>query len=126
MIDLEPIKARAEKATPGLWGMDWHQDPIGRQLYRSLGPIVSTEAAAIDDAAFLHTARADLLALIAEVERLREEIKEPTTELESLKYMLKVAVSSAQHDEILRLRKIEASAKVLAREWSVGQMLTAR
>lgn len=69
-MNLEEIKARAEKATPGPWKYDKYSDNLvvenGYEAY--LGELKGK------DVEFLVHAREDVPALIAEVERLRAEL----------------------------------------------------
>lgn len=79
-LDLEAIKARCEAATPGPWrGLS---SPIiyglGIGIYREEidGEEKVARALPNDDQIFIAHARTDVPALVAEVERLREQIDE--------------------------------------------------
>lgn len=76
MFDLEAIKARCEAATPGPWSLRTRNaepaivsDSTGLEVARQ----PRGNAPLLDDAAFISAARADVPALVAEVERLRDE-----------------------------------------------------
>lgn len=89
MLDLEPIKARLAAATPGPWRFDSSWIPSYRRhanWLRSDGVAADGAAAncvlrVVDgsmldkDADLIENAPADLAALVAEVERLREALK---------------------------------------------------
>lgn len=72
--ELQAIRERCEAATPGEWkGTNvalFHQ--VGWVAH---GPVALSREAAEADAAFIASARTDVPALIAEVERLREELE---------------------------------------------------
>lgn len=78
--ELQAIKARAEAATPGPWSKAWMWDyrVTGDGVF-ALGEGPTTYGATLAhaapqaerDAAFIAAARADVPALVAEVERLR-------------------------------------------------------
>ena len=77
-LDLEAIKARCEAATPG----PWHQlfnttDGPGVGIYKNLDQRQQSMLAcrmSDGDQIFVAHARADVPALVAEVERLREAL----------------------------------------------------
>lgn len=83
MIDLDPIKARLAAATPGPWTpVETHKQSatdsffsvavVGRREVRATIP--SQARPDERDAALIASAPADLAALVAEVERLREAL----------------------------------------------------
>lgn len=81
-LDIEPIKARAESATPGPW---YHQQTFSGQHFVGAGPSDAPTPLALmhgsfaeqsRNAAFVTAARTDIPELIAEVERLRAELAE--------------------------------------------------
>jgi hypothetical protein len=81
--DLNMIKERAKKATPGPWYADDERWPGNENLqywfdthYDGVGA-----AATKADAEFIAHAREDIPRLVAEVERLREAIKTAEREL---------------------------------------------
>jgi hypothetical protein len=96
MLDLDPIKQRAAAATPGPWTVDkdpdieetlaiahpeTHAKDRMMRFYSDfvavgLGDVQKGETA---DADFIAQARADVPALVAEVESLRERLKAITT-----------------------------------------------
>jgi hypothetical protein len=78
-MDLAPIKAREAAATPGPWGHAyrpdgtttvWHVDPESGRL--TVAEVRGWDRHA-ENAAFIAHARADVPALVAEVEQLRAE-----------------------------------------------------
>jgi hypothetical protein len=82
MLNLEEIKARAAAATPGPWECEvWAEETdegyraAGAAPAHSVGHDIRERAGAwalaACDAAFIEHARADIPALVAEVERLR-------------------------------------------------------
>jgi hypothetical protein len=92
-LDLPAIRARAEAATPGPWqevlcpksafdGKDWigvaSEDVVGKG---GLGVCINGrvgdghEVQSVADAEFIAHARTDIPALLAEVDRLREQVK---------------------------------------------------
>ena len=80
MIDLEPIKARLEAATPGKWVCGQGDIHIYRgrksicNLWADVGHIIDFPNAD-NNAAFIAAAHnTDIAALIAEVERLRQDL----------------------------------------------------
>lgn len=80
-FDLEPIKARAETATPGPWkaeGAPWRVRAVYMQagLRHTAWPALCDCGAQPNEAnaEFIAHAREDIPALIAEVERLRADI----------------------------------------------------
>lgn len=81
--DLNMIKERAKKATPGPWYADDEKWPGNANLqywfdthYDGVGA-----AATKADAEFIANAREDIPKLVAEIERLREAIKTAKREL---------------------------------------------
>ncbi|HWB38102.1 MAG TPA: hypothetical protein VHA75_18950 [Rugosimonospora sp.] len=97
-IDLDAIRARADAATPGPWEMevgDW----AGDWAYAS-GPTYYSEetssALRTADAVFVAHARADVPALLAEVDRLRDLVEQVTRE----KFREKTELR-ASHAEVL-------------------------
>ena len=76
-IDLEAIKARAEAATPGPWWHEWVDGDDWWAVYgQPTGDMVCPEVCTMwssDDAAYIATAREDVPALVAEIERLTGE-----------------------------------------------------
>ena len=81
---LNAIKERAAKATPGPWYHNRHNEittPNGARLAQTVTGL---------DAEFIATAREDVPALVAEVERLRAELADiiavATEEASSLSY----------------------------------------
>ena len=83
MLDLDAIKARLAAATPGPWWSD-SGDPLstnmavavigGWQVQASRPFVGDRVTPAKDDADLIAHAPTDLAALVAEVERLREEL----------------------------------------------------
>lgn len=79
-LDLEPIKAKEQAATPGPWEVngsphDRHMATVGRHYITTpnrAGRSARNEAIA----EFIASARTDVPALVAEVERLRAEVEE--------------------------------------------------
>lgn len=80
--ELEQIKAREERATPGPW---YHQQAFSGQHFVGEGPSDAPTPLALmhgsfdkqaRNAAFVTAARTDIPELIAEVERLRAELAE--------------------------------------------------
>lgn len=76
-LDLDAIRARVDGATPGMWYW-WPLDP---RPHFQVGPTESAPVAEVygptergADAEFIAHARTDVPALLAEVERLREEL----------------------------------------------------
>ena len=81
-LDLEAIKARCEAATPGPWAVaniapGWAEDEndwcVVPGVVESCGSDMCGPVVRSADAAFIASARTDVPALVAEVERLREE-----------------------------------------------------
>jgi hypothetical protein len=72
MLDLEAIKARCEKATPGPWTTTRYPDEY-HKLVPGLRNIPEPGLFEVDvkDAEFISHARTDLPACVAEIERLR-------------------------------------------------------
>jgi len=81
--DLDVIRQRCDKATPGPWEC-WHKDMdfggavkftigdamvIRKSNQRNIGPIFKKE-----DAEFIANARADISALLAEIDRLKAKL----------------------------------------------------
>lgn len=80
MLNLEPIKAREAAATAGPWTLDepYEVDDKGTRITFINGPEWWYDGGLIEsqaDAAFIASARSDVPALVAEVERLRERIE---------------------------------------------------
>lgn len=77
-LDLEAIKARAEKATPGPWdveGPNWPGPDDSLEVFpKELGGVLAYVQPVWDDAEFIAHARADIPVLIAEVRRLRARL----------------------------------------------------
>jgi hypothetical protein len=68
-VKLEEIRKLCDEATPGPWGMDWHNDErTTRDIWRSLGPIVDGKERVQADAAFIAMARTALPKLLAVAE----------------------------------------------------------
>jgi len=79
MIDLEPIKARMEKATKGPWA--WHEKTfVECEIVCKKSHEAITREPWTPDGAFIVNARADIPALVAEVERLRSLLGAVITE----------------------------------------------
>ena len=79
MLDLDAIKARADAATEGPWGVEGRAHP-GPDEHLVIYPVEQGGTLAFvqpswDDAEFIAHARTDIPALIAEVERLRGRIE---------------------------------------------------
>ena len=84
-FDLEPIKERLAAATPGPWEMSYDADDkwtsITGQPYDDGGQwLVCPEVATCEgepdaDSTFIAHAPEDIAALVAEVERLREQVE---------------------------------------------------
>lgn len=94
-VDLPAIKARAEKATAGPWEI------IGAGEYvRGPGIIVAPDNGGINeaDAEFIAASRTDIPALVAEVERLREERKEFMPTIDRLSELLNRTVNALKGD----------------------------
>lgn len=74
--ELDALKALADAATPGPWARDAHY--VFRDVNEATGVLAATQsnAAGNADAAFIAASRAAVSALIAEVERLREELED--------------------------------------------------
>jgi len=75
--ELQAIKARAEKATPGPWEQlsgEWYGEP--RNLVQCDECTITEHVYKKSDADFIAHSREDIPALIAEVERLQAENKE--------------------------------------------------
>ena len=73
-LDLDPIKARADAATEGPWGVE--DARVFGDDGRTQVCTLSGTRAWLPDAEFIAHARTDIPALIAEVERLRELCEE--------------------------------------------------
>ncbi len=72
-LDLDPIKARADAATEGPWGVE--DARVFGDDGRTQVCTLSGTRAWLPDAAFIAHARADVPALMDEVERLRGRIE---------------------------------------------------
>lgn len=86
-IDLAAIKARVEAATPGPWEAQDDGEifaPEQDGWWPSVVRADMSTAASAEDAAFIASAREDVPALVAEVERLRGEVAELKTSLVEL------------------------------------------
>lgn len=79
-LDLDPIRARLAAATPGPWYSEWVPDDDWIVVYgQPHGAYVCPEVCTLTDdadAEFIAHAPADIAALLAEVERLREQLAE--------------------------------------------------
>lgn len=67
-VDLEPIKARCEAATPGPWFCDGDMDSVWSDAHPHGHVVTDPEG---QDGPFIAHARTDVPALVAEVELLR-------------------------------------------------------
>lgn len=107
-LDLEAIKSRLYKATPGPW--EWKLMPkrhmlVHRTGMKSLLTVLETQGEAVheypcadeDDRDLIQHAPTDLAALIEEVERLRAELA--AERADAVEYL---------HDEAERVRKGES------------------
>ena len=77
--DLNMIKERAKKATPGPWYLAYTTD--GALLVKKNGDIIAGTCTEVTDAEFIKTARKYIPQLVAEIDRLRESIKTAEREL---------------------------------------------
>jgi hypothetical protein len=82
VIDLEPIKAAMEKATPGEWGVCFSKRLGGDYLYQLEARVaidtlqcVATDIACNEDASCIVTLHNAAPAMIAEIERLRAALQ---------------------------------------------------
>jgi len=79
--ELQAIRERAEKATPGPWHFDADDMDIWCRNDGGSFPLTTTIAKALEDEdryfdfEFIAAAREDIPALVAEVERLREALE---------------------------------------------------
>ena len=97
--ELQVIKERCEKATPGPW--EWDVDSHGCvELYNTeenevitagCGQNVGFVRVEQNDARFIEAARQDIPTLIAEVERLREALEKVTRDEYSYLEIAKIA-----------------------------------
>lgn len=70
--DLQAIKERAEKATPGPWKVG-RQSPNGACNVGTINGLLTAQTTDGSNAEFIAHAREDVPKLLAEVERLRRE-----------------------------------------------------
>ncbi len=79
-LDLAAIQARADAATPGPWVIEWDADDVSDAPFPiSIGPFCYLEHQGERDAVdakFIESARTDVPALLAEVQRLGAELAE--------------------------------------------------
>lgn len=79
-LDLTPIKARLDAASPGPWSWGYVDDTANPEALHSSIDLVAyapdrTIKIGYPDATLIASAPADIAALIAEVERLRAEVE---------------------------------------------------
>lgn len=117
--ELAGIRARAEKATPGIW--KWEFDPA-LDVFIGLGSSVSSVieqelwddgyrgfAISSDDAAFIAAARQDIPRLLDEVERLRSE----NERLSSLEQRV---IAAEERAEALKLENLNLEVRAVEAE----------
>jgi hypothetical protein len=115
-LDIAAIEARARSATPGRWEfVPWHVAE-GPSNVRAPEGWVICETSSDDNAYFIAKAREDIPALIAEVNRLREENSDYWHKATNLTEMnFRLSASIARKDAALReaLNLIDALEKLI-------------
>ena len=78
MLDLKAIKVRCDLATPGPWkdsqDLSRHPCVVAPSMNSVIARCHGRDGREVSDAEFIAAARADIPALLAEVERLRREV----------------------------------------------------